>query len=233
MAGKLVRQAAVAASAAPGDSSRLCYLADQLTNQKFLVDTGAAYSVIPFSSKEPPHGPAICTADKSPIPCWGVAEKVISAGGQSFEWSFLKAKVAFPILGADFLQHFDLWVDLWWQRLVRCGGKPLQLNIISSVCVSSGIVSAELDTSSSSSSSVEALETVEALENVEALTAAVTRGVPPPVIAAQSGSNLQQQLETEFPTVFNPSKLLPPVSHSVQHHMLHTAQQEKRTIYFC
>jgi hypothetical protein len=33
-------------------------------------------------------------------------------GGKSFSWSFLLAAVDFPILGADFLSHFGLLVDL-------------------------------------------------------------------------------------------------------------------------
>ena len=121
MAGKLVSRVAVAASTSPGGSGQLCYLVDEIANHKFLVDTGAAYSVVPFSSTDPPHGPAICTADKSLIPCWGVRTRDIRAGGQLFPWTFLKAKVAFPILGADFLQHFDLWVDLRQRRLFRRG----------------------------------------------------------------------------------------------------------------
>ena len=145
--------------------------------------------MIPFTSKEPPHGPAICTADRSPIPCWGVSSRVISAGGQKFTWSFLKAKVAFPILGEDFLQHFDLWVDLRRRRPFRRGGQPLQLEVASSVYVSSGIITADqLIPEASSSSSVEALEIVEALENVEAqgeAAAAAAAQAPPAAIAVQ------------------------------------------------
>ena len=179
--------------------------------------------MIPFTSKEPPHGPAICTADRSPISCWGVSSRVISTGGQKFTWSFLKAKVAFPILGADFLQHFDLWVDLRRRWPFRRGGQPLQLEVASSVYVSSGIITADqLIPEASSSSSVEALEIVEALENVEAqgkAAAAAAAQAPPAAIAVQVTCDLQQQLEKEFPAVFNPSKQLPPVTHDVKHHI--------------
>ena len=213
MAGKLVSRVAVAASTSPGGSGQLCYLVDEIANHKFLVDTGAAYSVVPFSSTDPPHGPAICTADKSLIPCWGVRTRDIRAGGQLFTWTFLKAKVAFPILGADFLQHFDLWVDLGRRRLFRRGGRPIQLQVSNSRYVSSGLVSADSNFSSPS---------VEALENVEALgvAAAAAEQVPPAAIASQVTCDLQHQMEKEFPAVFNSSKLLPPVTHDVQHHIV-------------
>ena len=98
--------------------------------------------------------------------------------------------------------------------MFRCGGHPIQLQVSSSGYVSSGLVSAD---SSFSSSSVEALEIVEALENVEALgvVAAAAEQVPPAAIASQVTCDLQQQLEKKFPTVFDLSKLLPPVTHNV------------------
>ena len=39
----------------------------------------------------------------------------VAAGGRRFTWPFLLADVAMPIIGADFLRHFGLLVDL------RCG----------------------------------------------------------------------------------------------------------------
>ena len=117
--GKLVGQAAVAASAQPGGSGRLVLLVDQSTGDKFLVDTGAVFSVIPFSSPDPTSGPKITTADASPIPCWGWHQRRLKAGGVWYPWKFLRAKVAFPILGADFLAAFDLLVDVRRRRLVR------------------------------------------------------------------------------------------------------------------
>ena len=57
-------------------------------------------------------------ADRTPILYWGSCKRTLTAGGQKFPWSFLKAAVAFPILGADFLEAFDLMVDLKRGRLV-------------------------------------------------------------------------------------------------------------------
>jgi len=52
------------------------------------------------------------SADKTAIACWGTRSLDLKAGGRSFEWPFLLAAVAFPIVGADFLVAFDLKVVL-------------------------------------------------------------------------------------------------------------------------
>jgi hypothetical protein len=36
----------------------------------------------------------------------------------SYQWNFLRAEVRFPILGIDFLRHFDLLVDVSREQLV-------------------------------------------------------------------------------------------------------------------
>ena len=47
----------------------------------------------------------------------------IAASGRRFTWSFLLSDVAMPIIGADFLRHFGLLVDLGEMRLLaRKGG---------------------------------------------------------------------------------------------------------------
>ena len=53
--------------------------------------------------------------------CWGSRVQTISAGCHTFKWSFLCAAVAFPILGVDFLQHFDLAVDIKNMKLTING----------------------------------------------------------------------------------------------------------------
>ena len=57
----------------------------------------------------------------------GWVQQRILAGGTWFQWKFLCAKVAFPTLGADFLQNFDLWVDLRRSRLLWQRGTPICL----------------------------------------------------------------------------------------------------------
>ena len=50
--------------------------------------------------------------DRSPISCWGSRVETITPDRHSFKWTFLQAVVAFPIIGVDFLNHFELAVDI-------------------------------------------------------------------------------------------------------------------------
>jgi hypothetical protein len=110
--GKLVGQAVAAVNAQPGRPGRLCALLCDTSKLLFLVDTGAVYSVLPYSSTQPANGPAITSASGAPIACWGWKQLVVVFGGRRFKWSFLLAAFAFPLLGADFLEHFALTVNL-------------------------------------------------------------------------------------------------------------------------
>ena len=106
--GKRGSRGAVAAAAAPinGKPGRLLLLVDEATSEWFLVDTGSAFSLIPHQSTERANGPAIMAADRTPIKCWGSRSRTIVAAGNYFCWNFLLAAVAFPILGADFLDLY-------------------------------------------------------------------------------------------------------------------------------
>ena len=53
---------------APG---QLVYVTDQLSNRRFLVDTGAAYSILPHNSYGQPTGPPLAHPDGCPLACWG------------------------------------------------------------------------------------------------------------------------------------------------------------------
>ena len=110
------------AAVSSGPTGRLALLVDESTQQRFLVDTGSSYSIIPHRSQGPTSGPRLCTADRSPIACWGDRKMHVAAGGRRFTWPFLLADVAMPIIGADFLRHFGLIVDLGEMRLLACKG---------------------------------------------------------------------------------------------------------------
>jgi hypothetical protein len=92
-----------------------------------LVDTGAVYSVLPYKLAEPPSGPAISSASGQPIECWGWRKVAVNFGGRVFCWKFLPAAVAFPLLGADFLQRFALTVDLHNFYVWPEAGKPIKM----------------------------------------------------------------------------------------------------------
>jgi hypothetical protein len=87
----------------------LVYLHDSKTNEKFLVDTGAAVSVLPHTSKEPSTGPPLSGADGKPIPSWRSIIKTF--GVRAFLCTFILAAVSKPILGVDFLSANRLLVD--------------------------------------------------------------------------------------------------------------------------
>jgi hypothetical protein len=121
--GKLVGRAAAAVNAQPGRPGRLGALQCSALKLLFLVDTGAVYSVLPYSSTQPANGPAITSASGAPIACWGWKQRIVIFGGRKFKWSFLLAAVAFPLLGADFLEHFALTVNLK-EYIVKARGSP-------------------------------------------------------------------------------------------------------------
>ena len=117
--GKRARRGVVASTTSTGQPGDLGMLVDHVSGRKFLVDTGSVYSILPHQSIEPAMGPAIMTADRTPISCWGQQEMTITTAGHSFKFVFLLADVAFAIVGANFLSFFDLVVDLRRMRLIQ------------------------------------------------------------------------------------------------------------------
>lgn len=118
-AGKRQRRARVA-SAAPG-INQLFFVDDARSNRRFLVDTGAEVSVIPASPHEKQGSLSdkqLTAANGSAIKCYGSRKLRFTLGGRHFSWTFLVAEVKRPLLGADFLRHSGLLVDVRRHRLV-------------------------------------------------------------------------------------------------------------------
>jgi hypothetical protein len=88
----------------------LIFLTDELSNDRFLVDTGATLSIILCTSNSSPFGPLLKGADGQPIPSWGIIQKTVQFQGKLFTSGFLQAAVAGPILGIDFLRKFKVKV---------------------------------------------------------------------------------------------------------------------------
>ncbi len=112
--GKLASRGLVNA-VSPG---QLVHIVDQHSHRRFLVDTGAAFSVFPHSSASPPRGPALAGAAGQSVPCWGEQQFHLLFNGKAFSWPFLLAAVQFPIIGVDFLRHYGLLVDPVGNQLV-------------------------------------------------------------------------------------------------------------------
>ncbi len=88
----------------------LIFLTDELTRDRYLVDTGATLSVVPCNSKTTPSGPLLKGADGQPIPSWGFVKKTVQFQGKLFSSQILQAAVAGPILGIDFLRRFKVTI---------------------------------------------------------------------------------------------------------------------------
>jgi hypothetical protein len=83
----------------------LIFLLDSKNNFKFLVDSGASLSIFPHSSLAPPTGPHLVGANGKQIPAWGFRRHTVCFSGQIFEFDFLLAAVATPLLGMDFWKN--------------------------------------------------------------------------------------------------------------------------------
>jgi cleavage and polyadenylation specificity factor subunit 1 len=110
------------------------YIRDELTNRYFLVDTGAFVSVIPASDPDRAtrqrDDTRLVSANGTPIVSYGTVEVSLQFARKSYTWSFTIADVAKPLLGADFLAHHSLLVDVAGRRLVDENLCPLPIGSI-------------------------------------------------------------------------------------------------------
>ena len=110
----------------------LVYINDQFTGRRFLVDTGAAFSILPHRSSDPATGQGLVGPSGSPIRCWGESAVKLKLAGQHFTWSFLLADVSTAILGIDFLRAHKLTVDPANCRLIQSGGRIFPTTAVTS-----------------------------------------------------------------------------------------------------
>ena len=114
--GKRPGQPLVAMSASGLSRSRLFFIKDHTSGEKFLVDTRAEVSVLPPSgpsSSHQPTGYSLQAANHSSIATYGTHSLTLDLGlCRTFHWIFIIANVRHTILGADFLHHFGLSVDI-------------------------------------------------------------------------------------------------------------------------
>ena len=209
-----------AATASPGRHGRLGLLHDNSSNTDFLVDTGSVYSIVPFQSAERPQGPLIITANGQPVKCWGSVQRTLKIGGQNYTWNFLQAAISFHIVGADFLSHYGLSVDLKNLRLLAESGSRYSLKAapVGSVFASIGLQGANASThlvhngsrDGSSSALPHRLTLSGSSSSAHQESADSTQCRPRPTY---------QEILQEFPEVVNPSKKLPRVKHQVEHHI--------------
>jgi len=105
----------MAASGKQG-TTRCLHITDRETRQDFLVDTGADLCVYPRKYIRGPRTKSIyelAAANGTTIYTYGQKTLMLNLGlRRPFTWQFVIADIAKPIIGADFLSHFDLVVDL-------------------------------------------------------------------------------------------------------------------------
>ncbi len=105
----------------------LVHVVDQISGWRFLVDTGAAFSIIPHSSSLPASGRGIVGPTRIPIKCCGEREVQLKLSGRCFKWTFLQLKSRWPSWG---LISSGLSSCLWiqplasWSRMVLALPSP-------------------------------------------------------------------------------------------------------------
>ncbi|GFX79092.1 transposon Tf2-11 polyprotein [Trichonephila clavipes] len=108
--------------AEPSQHTSRLFLLDRKSGQKFLIDSGSEICVIPPSpnmNKSPQSNFSLFAANNTKIPAYGMVRKELNLGlRRPFIWTFIIADVSSPIIGADFLKHFNLLIDLKKKRLM-------------------------------------------------------------------------------------------------------------------
>ena len=104
-----------ASTAALHNSAQILIVKDAMSNLKFLVDTGACISVIPPREEDLDNveDSNLTAANGSRIVTYGERLLTLDLGlQQPLRWVFTIAQVQQPILGADFLAHYNIAVNL-------------------------------------------------------------------------------------------------------------------------
>ncbi|GFS63791.1 transposon Ty3-G Gag-Pol polyprotein [Trichonephila clavipes] len=103
------------------DSGRSASL-DRETGCQFLVDSGADVSILPWTKTKGECQASqykLYAANGTEIPTYGLKILTVDLGlRRPFQWPFIIAKVKRGIIGADFLQKFQLLIDLHNRKLI-------------------------------------------------------------------------------------------------------------------
>lgn len=111
----------MAATDCHSSSSRL-YITDKNSQQRFLVDTGSDLCCYPrrlLRGRFSATNYELSAANNSSIKTYGCTPLRLDFGlRRDFTWRFVIADVALPILGSDFLAHFQLLPDCFHKRII-------------------------------------------------------------------------------------------------------------------
>ena len=96
--------------------SKLLYVADKRNKCKYIIDTGAAVSVSPKSCAKRTTDTGslpLAAANNTTITTYGTSKRVVDISlKREYALSLIIADIEQPIIGADFLMHYSLLVDL-------------------------------------------------------------------------------------------------------------------------
>lgn len=98
------------------------FVTDRISNIQFLVDTGSDLCVYPrnvLRDRRSKTDFELTAANGSTIHTFGFIELNLNLGlRRNFAWRFVVANVSKPIIGVDFLCHYNLIVDCAGKRLI-------------------------------------------------------------------------------------------------------------------
>ena len=116
------RRPAVAVASAVTLPTNALHIIDTASRTKYLVDTGACCSLYPASFQQreniDPDPISLTAAGGQPIRTYGTTRKTLHIADQPYSWDFRIAAVTQPLLGADFLIHHRLVVDMAGRAVV-------------------------------------------------------------------------------------------------------------------
>ncbi|KFD55401.1 hypothetical protein M513_03741 [Trichuris suis] len=133
--GKRQRRTTLTAVAAAEQQSRCLYLTDHCSGAPFLIDTGAAVSLLPLRFAKPktsktafPHQASVLQAiNGTPVKALGHRTLTFQLTGlPTLTWTFTVAEVDTPIVGADLIHHHHLVVDLAKRNVSLSEGRTEQ-----------------------------------------------------------------------------------------------------------
>jgi hypothetical protein len=175
--------------------AKLCFIRDEKSRKDFLVDTGAAISLLPFQSAAGATGPQLQAVNKQAIKTWNFVNTAVKFNSWEYTFAFLRADVPFPIVGLDFLRYFGMQVNPSSPAILIAPSQHFQ---------EGGTAGGEDLISSHVSARKEAQE--------------------PQLIAAAGArpihSQVMKMLQEEFPQLLRPSTAAPQLAHGVVHHIL-------------
>lgn len=120
--GKLDAASSIATYETAQQKTRRLFLTDSSTRIQFLIDTGADVSIITvnhFKNLTKTTNHFLIAANGTPIDSFGSKTVTVSFGlRREFTWKFIAADTNHSIIGADFLEFFNLAVDIRNKKLI-------------------------------------------------------------------------------------------------------------------